>query len=66
VIGVPGVADVWPSVLLIARSACGVSVSLSVALLLPATGSVVPPGTLAEAVLLSVPVAADEMVPVTV
>ena len=34
----PGISVVAPSVLVTARSACGVSVSVSVALLLPATG----------------------------
>ena len=57
---------VAPSVFVIARSAPGVSVSLSVALLLLGTGSVTPPGRDAEAVLLSVPLAAAEMVALTV
>jgi hypothetical protein len=48
------------------RSACGFSVSLSVALLLPATGSVVPPGAVTVAVLLRVPVAPEAIVALTV
>ena len=54
---VPGTAVVWPSVLVIPRSACGVRVSVSVAVLLPGVGSVVPPGGVTVAVLASVPVA---------
>jgi len=41
-------------------------VSVSVALLLPGTGSVTPPPTVAVAVLLRVPVAAGEMLQVAV
>ena len=52
----PGTAVVTPSVFVIERSACGVSVSVSVAELLPGTGSVTAVATVA--VLLSVPVAA--------
>src|SRR5262245_13693100 len=46
----PGVAVVTPSVLVIPRFACGVSVSESVALLLAGVGSVTPPGTATVAV----------------
>ena len=50
----PGVAVVTPSVMVIARLAWGVNVSVSVALLLAAFGS---PAMVTVAVLLSVPVA---------
>src|SRR6185436_4081300 len=60
--GVPGMAVDWPSVLVICRSACGVSVSVSVALLLPGVGSVTPAGAVTVAVLLKVPVAAGSIV----
>jgi hypothetical protein len=63
VIGVPGTAVVAPSVLVICRSACGVSVSVSVAELFPGVGSVTLDVTVA--VLLSEPVAAELIVPVT-
>ena len=63
---VPGTCDVLPSDFVTARSACGVNVSLSVWLLLPGVGSVVPDATLAEAVFDNVPVAALETVPVAV
>src|SRR5919199_4405093 len=53
----PGVADVTPSVFVIAKSADGDSVSVSVAELLPGVGSLTPPGVAAVAVLESVPVA---------
>ena len=43
-----------------------VRLSVSVAELLPATGSVTPPGAATGAVLLSVPVAAADTVPVAV
>ena len=59
----PGVAVVTPSVLVIPRLACGVSVSVSVALLLAAFGS---PARVTVAVLLSVPVAAAEIAQVAV
>ena len=55
-----GDTEVTPSVLVMPRSACGVRVSVSVALLLPATGSVAAPVTVA--VLDKVPVAAGLMV----
>src|SRR6185295_2432139 len=51
----PGVAVVTPSVLVILKSAEGVRVSVSVALLLPGVGSVTPPGAVTVAVLLTVP-----------
>src|SRR5258707_1179425 len=57
---------VIPSVLTIARSAIGVTVSVSVALLLPGVGSVVPPGTVTFAVLAMLPVAPPATVPGTV
>ena len=63
---VPGTCVVFPSVFVTARSACGVKVSVSVALLFADTGSVVPEATLAEAVFESVPVAALETVPLAV
>ena len=53
---------VTPSVFVIATSAWGVRVSVSVALLLPGVGSRAPSPTIAVAVLLRVPVAAGEMV----
>ena len=53
-------------VFVIARSAIGVKVSVSVALLLPGVGSVVPDGTDTVAVLLSVPVADALTVALTV
>src|SRR5437763_607689 len=62
----PGTATVLPSVFVTDRSATGVKVSVSVSLLLPEVGSLVPLATAAEAVLLSVPVAALLTVPVTV
>src|SRR3954469_3311879 len=62
----PGVADVTPSVLVIARSALAASVSLSVAGLLPGVGSVTPAGDVTVDVLLNVPVAEAEMVQLAV
>src|SRR6185295_15429227 len=62
----PGVAVVTPSVLVIARSALAASVSLSVAELLPGVGSVTPAGAVTVDVLLSVPVAAAEIVQLAV
>jgi hypothetical protein len=53
----PGVADVTPSVFVTARSACALSVSVSVAELLPGVGSVTPAGALTVAVFDRVPVA---------
>ena len=57
---------VTPSVLVIDRSALAASVSLSVAELLPGVGSVTPAGAVTVAVLLSVPVAAAEIVQLAV
>jgi hypothetical protein len=56
----PGTAVVTPSVFVIARSACGVRVSVSVAELFPRLGSVTP--ELTVAVFDRVPVAAEEIV----
>jgi len=56
----PAVAVLTPSVLVIDRSACAPSVSLSVAELLPGAGSVTPAGAVTVAVLISVPVAAAD------
>src|SRR5690349_11949209 len=44
VTGVPGIAVVFPSVLVMTRSAWGVRLSPSVEVLLPGVGSVVPGG----------------------
>ena len=55
-----------PSVLLIARSDTRDAVSVSVELLLPETGSVVPAGAVTVAVLTRLAVAEDRAVPVTV
>ncbi len=62
----PGTAVVAPSVLVIDRSAVGVSVSVSVAELFAGVGSVTPAGGATVAVLTSVPVAAAEIDPLTV
>ena len=62
----PGTASVAPSLFVIDRSALGVRVSVSVALLLPGVGSVVPDGTATVAVLLSEPVADALTVALTV
>ena len=64
VTGVPGTSEAAPSVLVIARSVCGVSVSVSVALLLPGVGSVV--AAVIVAVLASEPVASAAMLQVAV
>ena len=61
----PGISEVSPSVLVTARSARGVNVSVSVAELLARFGSVVPPGAVTVAVLASVPVADAEMLAVS-
>src|SRR5262245_1187898 len=66
VTGVPGTAAAWPSVFVTARSPRGVSVSVSVAVLLADTGSVTPPGVVTVAVLASVPSAPGATVPVAV
>ena len=62
----PGVADATPSVLVIARSPVGVNVSVSVAELLAAVGSVTETGTATDAVFAKVPVAVVAMVDVNV
>ena len=54
------------SVLLIERLTCGVRVSVSLSLLLLGSESVVPTGTVIEAVLTSEPVAVELTVPVTI
>src|SRR6266496_379673 len=54
----PGVTLATPSVLVIARSAIGVTVSVSVALLLPGFGSVVPAGAVTVAELDTLPLLA--------
>ena len=64
--GVPGTSDTTPSVLVTDRSALGDNVSTSVAELFERSGSVTPPGTVAVAVLASVPVASAATKPVTV
>src|SRR5437764_95420 len=58
----PAVTLATPSVFVIARSAVGVTVSESLALLFPGIGSVVPAGTATVAVLTIVPVAPAETV----
>jgi hypothetical protein len=63
---VPGTSVVEPSVLVIDRSAVGTRVSVSVAVLLAAVGSVIPAATAAVAVLANDPVAVAEMVAVNV
>src|SRR5579862_2778950 len=55
-----------PSVLVIARSAVGLGVSVSVAELLAGFGSVTPAGTATVAVLTRLPVAVEGAVPITV
>ena len=65
VTAVPGVAVAEKSVLVIARSATGFRVSVSVAELLPGTVSMTPAGTVAEAVLADVPTADAATVAVT-
>ena len=62
----PGTSPTAPSVLVIDRSACGVSVSVSVAVLFPGSGSVVPAGAVTVAVFASVPVAPGAMFAVSV
>src|SRR3569623_292993 len=62
----PAVTVVTPSVLVIDRSALPPSVSVSVAELLASVVSVTPPGADTVAVLLSVPVAEAEIVPLAV
>ena len=62
----PGVSVVALSVLVIDRSALGTSVSVSVAELFAADGSVTPVGAEMVAVLLNEPVALGEMFAVSV
>jgi hypothetical protein len=62
----PGTCDVSPSVLVIERSARGVSVSVSVDVLLAPVGSLLPAGAATLAVLTNEPVAFEEIVAVTV
>ena len=62
----PGTSPAEPSVLVIDRSAVGTRVSLSVAELFAAVGSVIPAATVAVAVLAKVPVAVDAIVAVSV
>ena len=62
----PGTWVVNPSVLVIDRSARGVSESVSVEVLFAPDGSLLPEGAAIVAVLTSDPVAAEEIVPVTV
>jgi hypothetical protein len=57
----PGVAVVTPSVFVMPRFACGDSVSVSVALLLPVFESVTPAGAATLAVFASEPVADGEI-----
>jgi hypothetical protein len=63
---VPGISVSALSVLVMARSAVTMRVSVSVAELLPAVGSVVPAGAVMVAVLASEPVVDEEMVAVIV
>src|SRR5436305_304 len=62
----PALTLVAPSVLVMLRSAVEPTAVVSVAELLPGVGSVVPDGAIADAVLLNVPVAPAETVPVAV
>ena len=62
----PGIAEATPSVLVIDRSPVGVSVSVSVAELLPGVGSVTGAGAAMVAVLARLPVALLEIVAVSV
>ena len=62
----PGISVADPSVLVMVRSADGLSVSVSVAVLLPAVGSVVPVGVEMVAVLAREPVAPAAIVAVSV
>ena len=63
---VPGTSPAAPSVLVIDRSAVGFNVSVSVAALFAAVGSVTPAATAAVAVFASVPVGVEAMVAVRV
>jgi hypothetical protein len=62
----PAVTEVTPLVFVIPKLADGVSVSESVALLLPGVGSMIPPPVDTVAVLDRVPVAEAEIVALTV
>ena len=62
----PGTAVVAPSVFVITRSAVGVRVSVSVAVLFAGVGSVTPAPTETVAVLANEPVAPGATVPLTV
>jgi hypothetical protein len=62
----PGVAVVTPSVLVIARSACGDNVSVSIAVLLPGVESVTLPDGATVAVFASEPVADGEILQLAV
>ena len=62
----PGTSPAEPSVLVIDRSAVGTKVSVSVAVLLAAVGSVIPAATATVAVLARVPVAVEAIVAVRV
>src|SRR5438105_8735568 len=66
VVEVPGVTVATPSVLVIERSATRLTVSLSVALLLPGIGSVTPAGAAMVAVLAIVPLALPATLALTV
>ena len=66
VIGEPGTAVVAPSVFVITKSAVGVRVSVSVAVLLPGVRSVTPEPVETVAVLANEPVAPGATVPMTV
>src|SRR5207302_887687 len=66
VVELPGVSVATPSVLVIESSDTGVTVSLSVALLLPGVGSVTPAGAATLAVFAIVPVAPPATVAFTV
>ena len=63
---VPAESVVWPSVFVIDRSALPLSVSVSVAVLFPGVGSVMPLGIVAVAVFASEPVAFAAMLAVRV
>jgi hypothetical protein len=65
-IGLPGTADTAPSDFVTAKSLERTTVSVSVAELFPALGSVVPAGTAAEAVFAKLPLAPADSVPDTV
>ena len=66
VTGTPGVYVADPSVFAIDRFACEFCISVSVAVLLPGTGSVTPPGAATVAVFTRSPVASDRTAAVTV